>query len=316
MGKIVKEIRKKENPILVTGSYRSGTTWVGKMLAFSPEVHYVHEPFNLDWRRRGICNIPLPYWYLFINASNEKLYEKGLIDLLHFRYNYMAELQDIRSLKDLLRMLRDSFQFLLARIHKKRLLMKDPIALLSAEWLHLRFQMDVVVMIRHPAAFVSSVLRKNWNFDFNNLLNQPALLEKYVAPYKKDIEKFSKNDYDLIEKGILIWNILHYVILQYKRQFSGWFFIRHEDISENPVTEFSRLYNALGLTFNQTIANKINEYSGSNNPIDIKGVGDSLKRNSRENIWNWKRRLSSQQIQKIKDATHEIAQNFYSNADW
>ena len=31
-------------PILVTGSHRSGSTWVGKMLATSPSVNYIHEP--------------------------------------------------------------------------------------------------------------------------------------------------------------------------------------------------------------------------------------------------------------------------------
>ncbi|HUH21151.1 MAG TPA: hypothetical protein VLZ09_04715, partial [Gaiellaceae bacterium] len=35
-----------KRPILVTGAHRSGTTWVGKMLALAPGVGYVHEPFN------------------------------------------------------------------------------------------------------------------------------------------------------------------------------------------------------------------------------------------------------------------------------
>ena len=33
-------------PILVTGAHRSGTTWVGKMLALAPGIGYVHEPFS------------------------------------------------------------------------------------------------------------------------------------------------------------------------------------------------------------------------------------------------------------------------------
>ena len=33
-------------PILVTGSHRSGTTWVGKTIALSPSVTYIGEPFN------------------------------------------------------------------------------------------------------------------------------------------------------------------------------------------------------------------------------------------------------------------------------
>ncbi|MCF8233846.1 MAG: hypothetical protein K9G67_15655 [Bacteroidales bacterium] len=36
---------KKE--ILVTGAHRSGTTWVGHVMREAPEVHYIHEPFNV-----------------------------------------------------------------------------------------------------------------------------------------------------------------------------------------------------------------------------------------------------------------------------
>src|SRR5690606_21198944 len=37
--------------ILVTGSPRSGTTWVGRMLATDPRLTYFHEPFNNRSRR-------------------------------------------------------------------------------------------------------------------------------------------------------------------------------------------------------------------------------------------------------------------------
>ena len=36
-------------------------------------------------------------------------------------------------------------------------LLKDPIACMSSEYLHREFEMDVVIIIRHPAAFVSSL---------------------------------------------------------------------------------------------------------------------------------------------------------------
>ena len=40
------ELRVSGKPILVTGAHRSGTTWVGKMLALAPGVAYLHEPFS------------------------------------------------------------------------------------------------------------------------------------------------------------------------------------------------------------------------------------------------------------------------------
>ena len=35
------------HPILVTGAHRSGTTWVGKMLAADADTGYISEPLNV-----------------------------------------------------------------------------------------------------------------------------------------------------------------------------------------------------------------------------------------------------------------------------
>ena len=41
-------------PILVTGAPRSGSTWVGNVLALDKRTGYVHEPFN-KWCPPGLC---------------------------------------------------------------------------------------------------------------------------------------------------------------------------------------------------------------------------------------------------------------------
>ena len=35
--------------VLVTGSHRSGTTWVGQILGLAPGLCYLHEPFKPCW---------------------------------------------------------------------------------------------------------------------------------------------------------------------------------------------------------------------------------------------------------------------------
>jgi hypothetical protein len=58
--------------ILVTGSHRSGSTWVGKMIAQSPSVVYIHEPFNLEIGPCvGICSAKFNYWFTYISPENE-----------------------------------------------------------------------------------------------------------------------------------------------------------------------------------------------------------------------------------------------------
>src|SRR5947209_3599913 len=152
-------------PIFVTGSHRSGTTWVGKMLAASPCVGYIHEPFNLT-HRPGICTATFPYWFTYITEENEAPYFEALKKTLAFHFDIRAELPALQSFRHVGRMLKNYKNFSLYRFQHATPLVKDPIALFSSEWLAQRFDMNVVVLIRHPAAFTSSIKRLNWKHNF------------------------------------------------------------------------------------------------------------------------------------------------------
>ncbi|HET7483187.1 MAG TPA: sulfotransferase family protein, partial [Actinomycetota bacterium] len=56
-------------PIVVTGSHRSGTTWVGRIMALSRGTGYIHEPLNPS-RRPGWGAGRVPYWYLYVCSEN------------------------------------------------------------------------------------------------------------------------------------------------------------------------------------------------------------------------------------------------------
>ncbi len=60
-------------------------------------------------------------------------------------------------------------------------LVKDPIALFSAEWLAATFDMRVLVMIRHPAAFAASIRRRGWRHRFADFLEQPLLMRDLLG---------------------------------------------------------------------------------------------------------------------------------------
>ena len=74
---------RQRTPILVTGAHRTGTTWVGKMLAASRQAAYLSEPLNL-WHRPGVLRTPLQHWYTYICAENEQAYLPGLQATLAF----------------------------------------------------------------------------------------------------------------------------------------------------------------------------------------------------------------------------------------
>src|SRR5205085_10560791 len=129
----------------------------------SPSVCYIHEPFNLHYRP-GLCTATFPYWFTYVTQENEAASYEPLKDTLAFRFHIGREFPALRcrSLRYAGRMLNNFKRFSINRLRHATPLLKDPIALFSAEWLASRFDMNVIVMIRHPAAFASSLRRLNW----------------------------------------------------------------------------------------------------------------------------------------------------------
>ena len=93
-------------PILVTGAHRSGTTWVGKMLALAPGVAYVHEPFSPK-TPKGLSPAPFRRYFTVVTRANEARYRPGLERTLALRYDLGAQLRSVRSWRDVARIPRD-----------------------------------------------------------------------------------------------------------------------------------------------------------------------------------------------------------------
>src|SRR5438105_11589923 len=98
---------ERPRPILVTGSHRSGTTWVGRVLAASPSgMGYIWEPFN-PRHRPGTFPVRFPHYFHYVTAENAAGCERALADTLAFRYRPAAELHSLRGPRDAARMARD-----------------------------------------------------------------------------------------------------------------------------------------------------------------------------------------------------------------
>jgi hypothetical protein len=198
-----------------------------------------------------------------------------------------------------------------------RPLLKDPIALFSAGWLADNFPLDVVVLIRHPAAFASSLKHLGWVFPFGDLLAQTELMRDWLWPFEEDIRRFSAVEHGIIDQASLLWRISHYVIRHFQHVRPDWTFVRHEDLSREPVAGFERLFDRLDLTMTEAVYRTILACTSPDNPRDSDpGVVHQLQRHSRANVWSWRKRLSADEVRQIRNATEDIARHFYSDADW
>lgn len=303
----------KLKPILITGSHRSGSTWVGKMIGLSPSVAYIQEPFNLI-HRRDICRAEFEYWFTYICEQNESLYYKDINDCVRFNYDYREGLKSIKNFRDLARVTRDSVLFPLLKLFKVRPLLKDPIALFSADWLARNFDMQVVVLVRHPAAFAGSLKKPNWTHPFEHFVKQPLLMNNHLNHFRQEIEEYARIDKDIVDQAILLWNLIHSMILKYRENNPNWIFVRHEDISKSPIEEFSKLYDKLNLDYSNNIRKKIANFSRSKTGAQDKNI--KIARDSKSNISSWKNRLTKSEVQRIKYGTKDIASQFYEEEEW
>ncbi len=279
-----------------------------------PRLAYLWEPFSLR-ARPGICNAPFRYWFPFVCEENEGAFRGPVADTLAFRYRPVAELRSLRSPKDTARFARDWWT---TEEHRRRHalpLLKDPIAVFSAGWLADTFEMDVVVLIRHPAAFVRSIVRQGWDHPFDHFLRQPLMMRDQLGAYEEEIRRFADVEQPLIDQAILLWNLIHMQIRRFRDERPTWTFLRHEDLSREPVRGFRALYERFGFSWTPSVQRTIEEHSGVDNPEETTDAA-SHRRDSARSITAWKARLSSEEVARIRTATADVAAAFYSDDDW
>ncbi len=307
---------KNKKPILVTGAHRTGTTWVGKMLAASDEAAYISEPLNV-LHRPGVMRTPVSHWYPYIQSHNQDMFEPAFREMLQLHYHPWLEIKSLRSTRDLLRMLRDWRIFYAGRKHHQRPLLKDPFAVFSIPWFYQALGCQVVITVRHPAAFASSLKRLNWPFDFNHLLSQPELMRDWLEPYRSQMQTLVEKPEDIISQASLLWCMIYQVVQSYREQIPDLLVVRHEDLSADPIGEFMKMYDRLGLHFTQDSRETILGATSSENPKELSNKKvHAVQLDSKANIDNWKKRLQKDEIDHIHEATAEVARFFYPDETW
>jgi hypothetical protein len=286
------------------------------MLTAGPRVAYISEPLNV-WHRPGVMRVPTENWYTYICKENEEEYALAFQETLSFRYHPWLEVRSLRSLKDFLRMWRDWGTFSKGRLLSQIPLIKDPFAIFSAVWFADRFDCRVVIVVRHPAAVASSLMRLGWNFDFRDLLGQPELMRDWLEPFREAMESLLNKPADVIAQSCLLWNMVYQAVDTLRERIQDFIIVRHEDVSIDPLGNYELLYQALDLDFSQQVRDSVLQSSSSSNPKSVSSDAvHSFHVDSRANLENWKRRLSEADIQRVRRLTSEVAPQYYSEMDW
>ncbi|WP_181164731.1 sulfotransferase family protein [Amaricoccus solimangrovi] len=323
----VRVTRSGPAPILVTGAPRSGSTWVGNVLALDPRSAYIHEPFNKDCPD-GRCRARFSGAFTYVTRENEEPYLAPLADTLAWKYSPAAELRRLREpvsrrrplSRDLARLVRDYSYFETMRRRGQRVILKDPLAIFSADWIAERFDARVVVVIRHPAAFIASLRAAGWQrVRFGIFSGQPRLMEDRLAPYRAAVAAAEAEMPDGVSAGALLWNLVHHHIALLREEHPDWIFVRHEDLSRAPESGFREIFTRLGLDFSEDVRSGLARFTSGGAALSkrsIFGTARRTMRNSRDSIALFRERLTPEELARIRDETGPLWQKFYSDADW
>jgi hypothetical protein len=210
---------------------------------------------------------------------------------------------------------RDFLIFYNGLMRGQRALLKDPFAVFSTPWFAKRLNCKVIITVRHPAAFASSLKRLNWPFDFRDLLDQPLLMRDHLEPYREEMECIQADD--VIGQAALLWKLIYRSVHAAQESHPEFLIVRHEDLSLDPVGGYRNLYSSLGLEFTPRVEKAILNSSSSENPVELsRKKVHGYKLDSRSNVSAWKKRMTSEEINRIREITAEVAPLYYSDAEW
>jgi hypothetical protein len=281
-------------------------------MSASPGIRYVHEPFNIS----GIpchCGIKFDYWFQYLSHENAPAFYQHLHHTIFPAFSCVGLLNSISRARQS-RRVRPLLGYLQSYA-LNRALVKDPLAVISAGQLASLFDMDVVVVVRHPAAIASSYKTLKWDHPFTHFLQQPKLMDDHFALYRAEIEDFAQHRHDIVEQAALLWKLIYSVVIKYQRSHPRWIVVRYEDLASKPIEGYQSIFEKLQLRFSPRISSVIQARNRQGEgPRDASPY--AITRDSRRAMAKWKSELSTGEITRIRARVEEVASVFFADRDW
>jgi hypothetical protein len=215
--------------------------------------------------------------------------------------NQLLAAVDSRRIRVLLELMRN--------LAARRTLVKDPLAALSAEWLAEVFNMRVVVVVRHPAAVTASYARLGWSHPMEDFFEQDSLIRDHGSIFLDDYERAKKAVEP--ERTAFVWKFVYSMLERFNGRHPDWFFVRYEDVVDDPVVTFRYLFDQLNLKLTDAIRERIHPRAGRSPDLDS-AEPYGLDRDGRVAANRWRHELSRADLHSILACVGSVFERFYA----
>jgi hypothetical protein len=228
----------EHDTIIVAGTGRSGTTWIGDVIAFSTKSRLIFEPFLLDSNMK------------FALLKPHQVDESQLLRNYQLYIPYHPD-SNSKHHKDIKRILRGRISSTWSEKQARRGLFRHRVikeiranlflGYIARKWPRIK----IIFVIRNPLSLANSMLsrkQKGWDFDWNcnDVLMQENLMEDRLQPFYEQM----KNAESLEERLAHKWCIETLIALDQISGLENVKVVRYEKLIKGEE-EWSRLANFL-----------------------------------------------------------------------
>ncbi|MEM7462877.1 MAG: sulfotransferase [Pseudomonadota bacterium] len=230
-------------PVFVTGNGRSGTSWIGEMLGFAPNVLYYREPCHP--RRNGMSlDSSEQVWSKIVPENGQDIFFERTLSRAfrgHFWRGCGFSLTDYPN----------------RATKSPRIVVKEVASFASTEWVYKTWFPEVLVIMRHPGAYAESVKKLHQGPSEVARLELLAANPVLMSKYKDMILNALSHVNSAVDASIVAWAIRTRVYLDAKAHHPDWHLVHYENIALAPVEQMKKIYSALNLGWDEDVEARI-----------------------------------------------------------
>lgn len=290
--------------VVVSGLPRSGTSWVGKVLAFTPGFTYCREPDNSDHvpgARREFRWLYLP------SGRHDPAWDAHMRLALRGKVATPFTMQENPG--PLLGRLPPRWANKLGAmapflyLRRRHILVKLVHANLALEWIADEFPAARQVhVIRHPCGTFASWARLGWEPEPHRLLADDRLVSDHLAPFADVIEGAES----FWERAGALWGATYTVVHAQLLAHPEWCVLQHEWLCGDPVARFHRLCDAVGMSWTRDTEAFLRESDRSGDDAAF-----SLQRSAAAEIEKWKRQVDPTDVAACRRVVEAFGLPYY-----
>lgn len=259
--------------VIITGSPRSGTTWLQELFCSIEKTYPIFEPLHLDecqkFKELGFT------WMQYIPEDYDWPEARELFGKL-FRGQYLTPWMILQGDVNGLR----NADFLIIKFVRANSLLP---------WLVNQFDIrPPIYILRHPCASVASQMKTHWYTASKFTIPKTRFPEQYTK-----YEPILKNINTKLEYVAARWCLDNIVPLSHSGNNKLWITVYYENLITNPKEEVTYIFNRLNMELPRNIWDKINK------PSAMTDRNSPLRQNNIEQLSKWKNELSEKDIDTI-----------------